>query len=472
MRQDVKNADGIDADMKDIQTVNGVQYRRVGRLSEEFKRFGFDAETRLWISEDQQKILISRPFAIPNNMLEGFRKILDGKSKRNNRFLLTPENLFKLEDQDGGPYYIFYYIINAKTDWKSLTRAVGDRKFPLPQRIAAGMNLAEAVDYLETRFGVDRAAIHPDSFLINIATGEVSCFLDQWLKGAPSSVPADYDCYYPPEWHDGQEGAASGSGAAWHFLAAAEFRLLCMDNPFDDVDSLCDYPCLTRETRKKIYGRDGRFLFDNPADNPENAKNRVSEFIGATARQQWGKYPLYLRRLFYRTLSEGLRNPDRRADAKEWTDAFRRLRDCLVPRERNYHFIDPEEMRFTGSREKFSGLVLKINPQNNQNNYVIPLCPKKAVYWYHAGLSWEDARSSGNRGIIGAVIQKSGSGLVLQNRCDTPWIYINKYNKDCTLPKDAEVELTQGLRLFLPKPKNSGDSDDAGKAFPAIVEKN
>ena len=412
-------------------------------VMEKHTQFSFGKGTQFWETDDQRYIQVSRPCAIPKT--EEFLAKWKASKKRKGRFLSRPEEDFSPDTTTST--YVLIGKNSAAREYRSLSRAVLDPKFPLPYRITAGINLAEAVYWLEEQFGSLRFAIHPDSFLLNITTGDVYCFPDCWLEGLSTSH-SGYECYDPPEWYDGGGAEVlSASQAVQHFLAVAEFRLLCADDPFDYPGTLAEYPCITRETKKKIYGTDSRFLFSGPESAP-------NQFAGVRAMTQWERYPSYLKELFRRSLSDGARDPAQRASTEEWLYELRRLRDCLVPKDREYRFVDPDTFCFTASNEPYHGLVMEI--KSDEESYIVPMCPQKAVYWYHANLS-PDFAEAGDRGMIGAVqLSPNGATLILQNRCKHAWFRLNNFDKKEEIAYQKSIVLKKDTKLLLPSVSEDG----------------
>lgn len=88
--------------------------------------------------------------------------------------------------------------------------------------------------------------------------------------------------------------------------------------------------------KKKVYGESPVFIFD-----PTNARNRLPKDPEYdTPRRFWKHCPEPLKKLFIRSFTEGLHNPNRRVTEGEWQDAFLELQDCIVscPNDRAENF--------------------------------------------------------------------------------------------------------------------------------------
>lgn len=95
-------------------------------------------------------------------------------------------------------------------------------------------------------------------------------------------------------------------------------------------------------TPKAMYeyeGPNARFIFD-PADET----NRPAPGRHDNALKYWPIYPEFLRKLFTRAFTDGLRDPFARVFEPEWRKAMSRLRDAIMPCPRcgaeNFHDAD------------------------------------------------------------------------------------------------------------------------------------
>ncbi len=92
----------------------------------------------------------------------------------------------------------------------------------------------------------------------------------------------------------------------------------------------------------RIYGSEPVFIFD-PADD----SNRPVPGIHDNALTYWGLYPQFLRDLFTRAFTAGLREPRDRVRENEWRGALANLRDWVLycPNCGAENFYDPESLR-------------------------------------------------------------------------------------------------------------------------------
>jgi hypothetical protein len=79
---------------------------------------------------------------------------------------------------------------------------------------------------------------------------------------------------------------------------------------------------VNRDWYLEHFGLDPLFIFD-----PDDDRNRPRT---ETPSRYWQAYPGYVRTLFTRAFTVGLRDPDARVMESEWTGALLRLRDAIM----------------------------------------------------------------------------------------------------------------------------------------------
>jgi len=83
--------------------------------------------------------------------------------------------------------------------------------------------------------------------------------------------------------------------------------------------------CLDGLAMEKIYGKDPVFIWD-----PVNTSNRPIPGYQDNAIIFWDIYPPYIRELFTRAFTEGLRDPNKRIVENQWKDAIAQLRNSIM----------------------------------------------------------------------------------------------------------------------------------------------
>ncbi len=106
-------------------------------------------------------------------------------------------------------------------------------------------------------------------------------------------------------------------------LAVLLFYLLVVHHPLEGKRESA-IKCLDLPAMNRLYGERPLFIFD-PSDD-SNAP--ITEFHD-NALEFWPLYPCGIRRLFTRSFTEGLREPQKRVRESEWRAAFASLRDQI-----------------------------------------------------------------------------------------------------------------------------------------------
>jgi DNA-binding helix-hairpin-helix protein with protein kinase domain len=120
-------------------------------------------------------------------------------------------------------------------------------------------------------------------------------------------------------------GETSPSKRTDHYsLAVLLFYLLFVGHPLEGCrteDVLAD-----RLAHHRFYGHEPRFCFD-----PDDETNRPVPGLHDHVATLWHSVPAFVRELFLRCFTDGLRDPRSRVSDSEWCDAMVRLRDVMYP---------------------------------------------------------------------------------------------------------------------------------------------
>jgi DNA-binding helix-hairpin-helix protein with protein kinase domain len=100
-----------------------------------------------------------------------------------------------------------------------------------------------------------------------------------------------------------------------------------------------DFRVLTPDDQRILFGTEARFIF-----HPTDTSNEPVAGHHDNALVYWPILPTFLRNLFTRAFTDGIRDPRRRVIELEWRRAMLRLRDSIVdcPRCRVENFYDAE----------------------------------------------------------------------------------------------------------------------------------
>ena len=127
-------------------------------------------------------------------------------------------------------------------------------------------------------------------------------------------------------------------------LAVLLFYMFVMHHPLEGKKELA-IKCLDLPAMKKLYGTEALFIFD-PADD-SNAPDPQSQ---RNALAFWPLYPRFLRDLFTKAFTDGIRDPQHgRVRESNWRSAMVRLRDsiiyCTHCNAENFHDTDEDNDR-------------------------------------------------------------------------------------------------------------------------------
>ena len=106
-------------------------------------------------------------------------------------------------------------------------------------------------------------------------------------------------------------------------LAVILFYMFMVHHPLEGKRER-EFPCLDLPAMKKLYGTEALFIFD-----PKHGANRPVPGIHNNATLFWNMYPGYVRDIFTRAFTEGLRDPAARVRESEWRSVFSRMRDQI-----------------------------------------------------------------------------------------------------------------------------------------------
>jgi len=108
-----------------------------------------------------------------------------------------------------------------------------------------------------------------------------------------------------------------------HSLAVILFYLFMIHHPMEGRHER-DISCLDLEAMQKLYGSEALFIFD-----PKQGMNRPVTGVHNNAALFWNLYPGYVRDIFTRAFTEGLRDPAKRVRESEWRTVFTQMRDQI-----------------------------------------------------------------------------------------------------------------------------------------------
>lgn len=187
----------------------------------------------------------------------------------------------------------------------------------------AGMNLANSFLQLHAR-GLCYRDIAFGNVFFDPDTGEVlicdndNVTVDRGEKGGVLGTPR----FMAPEVVRGEAWPSTETDL--FSLAVLLFYMFMMHHPLEGRRETA-IKCLDLPAMTRLYGTDPLFIFDprddSNAPHPELQKNPLVF---------WPLYPAFLRRVFTRAFTEGLRDPAARIRESEWRNTLIRLRDSAL----------------------------------------------------------------------------------------------------------------------------------------------
>ncbi|MGH8897161.1 MAG: protein kinase domain-containing protein [Egibacteraceae bacterium] len=210
-----------------------------------------------------------------------------------------------------------------------------------------------------------------------------------------------------------------------HSLAVTLFMILMIAHPLDGRKTVAGP--VDDAWELEHFGIDPVFIFD-----PNDDRNRPPE---ATPANYWKVYPTFLRALFTRAFTIGLRKPDKRVLENEWATAMLRLRDSMItcPTCGGTIFHDWDDPTRPCARcwaALPAPLVLQIG------RHRIALRPGSCVWTDHFGGDQDTATP------VGELVQhpQHAEWWGLQNRTNRAWL--------ATAPDGTVHEVPPGKRIM------------------------
>lgn len=142
------------------------------------------------------------------------------------------------------------------------------------------------------------------------------------IDGAPSVMGGVWE-YQAPEVVLRQTGPTRATDL--HSLAVMLFRILHIGHPLIGQRARACRNLSDPATIRTLFGTDPLFVFD-----PQDASNRPVPEEQSLLNAYWSIYPGFLRDLFTRAFTDGLRDPLARVQETEWRLAMGRLRDSVL----------------------------------------------------------------------------------------------------------------------------------------------
>ncbi len=127
-------------------------------------------------------------------------------------------------------------------------------------------------------------------------------------------------------------------------LAVLLFYMLMVHHPLEGKRE-SSIKCLDLPAMNKLYGTDPLFIYD-----PDDDSNRPVPGFHDNVLAFWPLYPQFIRDLFTKAFTKGLRDPLARVRESEWRAAMVRLRDAIIycPKCGLENFYSAEKLKASG----------------------------------------------------------------------------------------------------------------------------
>lgn len=147
-------------------------------------------------------------------------------------------------------------------------------------------------------------------------------------------------------------------------LSVLLFYILMSSHPLEGSNESSIHS-LDLHAQRKLYGTNPIFIYD-----PQDSSNRPDPNVHKNAIECWQIYPGFIKDMFTRAFTEGLRNPDSRIMEGEWRKAFISLRDsvyyCSNCGEENFRDFESTETAACWSCKKQTKTPMSIVIEKNR----------------------------------------------------------------------------------------------------------
>jgi DNA-binding helix-hairpin-helix protein with protein kinase domain len=169
-----------------------------------------------------------------------------------------------------------------------------------------------------------------------------------------------------------------------HALAVLLFNILMIAHPLKGRKEFSlPYEAWDPDCSKRLYGTEPVFIFDSG-----NRSNEPVPGHHDAALNFWPIYPQFIRDLFTRAFTAGLRDPDDRPTENEWRRAMCKLRDaiCICGNCGAENFYDLVYLRTSGGAPGpcwCCRQMLRLPPRVKLGNDVVMLTPGVQLFPHH-----------------------------------------------------------------------------------------
>lgn len=414
------------ADSSREYCIDGIRYRLIDETRmlfqeiETSKYYVLQKHTSL-SDEDLQTFVMQIVSEFNNNCHHAFSFNIKNMSSSNRVINGIYEGICKLKTwrdfilsdsliRDGSALASRCPVQNDICEYKTISSVAYNETFPIRTKILILDNLTNLIMELFHSIPSHFKRIGADCIYVNSLNGNVKVFLDRCLD-----IDAKrHECEEDFTFLEVCDINGLTEQSIVKFLVYTSFVLICRKNPFDVTNSIIHYPLLTKESVKEINSGQMGFLYSKSyCDNPIDAES---------VDKVWNLLPSFFRKAVSIVLDQNLASNDYQSLDK-WQIQIRMLRDSII-------FVQNKTILYDWNLHE-NLLLLKCN------DYLIPVWPRKAIYWYHVGLSYND----GDNGVIGGIDAESK----LKNSSNILW----SIRKGGQIGKGKSIKLEPGMNISI-----------------------
>ena len=227
-------------------------------------------------------------------------------------------------------------------------------------------------------------------------------------------------------------------------LAVLSFYMLMVHHPLEGKRET-EIKCLDLPAMNSLYGTNPLFIFD-----PVDKSNAPVPGMHDNALAFWRIYPDFLREIFTRAFTDGLRDPLARVRESEWRAVMVRLRDSII-----YcahcsleNFYDADKLKASGGNPGLCwscAVPLKLPPRLRINRGVVMLNYDTQLFPHHI----DDGRLYDFSQPVAAVAQHPTNKSVwgLKNLSSEKWVSTTADGKITDVEPGRSVTLSVGTKI-------------------------
>ena len=328
----------------------------------------------------------------------------------------------------------FGYVMRLRTQtYKSIVDLMKRRTEPTFSALCmAAINLADGYQSLHSQ-GLCYRDISFGNFFFNPANGEVlicdndNVTVNQDAEGGTSGTPR----FIAPEIIALKKSPSTETDL--YSMAVLLFYMFMLHHPLEGAIE-ANIKCFDAKAMEKIYGHDPIFIYD-----PHNHSNRPIPGYQDNAIIFWHMYPPYLREMFTRAFTDGLRNGNARIVEKEWKDGFVKLRNSIL----YCHSCSAEN--FFNKKLVCWRCRAQITPppRLNLGRQLLMLNHNAAVFGHHLHENFDFSNPVGK---VSQHPQNPGK-WGLTNLSNDPWTYTKKDGDTAVIEPGRNAPLAAGAKI-------------------------